>query len=64
MRGSTVRGFSSRDWQYIFDQLDLFRGRDVIVIGRNKDPVYAFAFDVTLGGKNNIGTIDLTVYLG
>lgn len=33
--------------------------RYVIVIGKDRQPVKAFATDVTAGGKNNMGSISL-----
>lgn len=34
-------------------------GRHIVVIGKGKDPVRVVGFDVFIGGKNEMGTVDL-----
>lgn len=34
--------------------------RHLIIVGREREPVKALAYDVLEGGKNNIGTVDLS----
>jgi len=57
--GPTVEGYiDSSDGRF---WLNCYRGeRHIVVIGRDKQPIKAFGFDLISGGKNDAGTIDLS----
>jgi hypothetical protein len=54
-----LQGYVRRSDGYF--RIDFSEGvRLIVVVGKEKEPVKAFAVDVTLGAKNNLGDIDLS----